>query len=111
MFTLSHLQQILKPVQNGVFQKFVDEQRADKYSKKFRCHDLLVGLVYGQLSQSTSLRVLEARFNSHPEQLYHLNTQEIFPFYPGRCDEIAQHGAVCPTGQRLDAAMPTQLAA
>lgn len=77
MFTLSHLQQILKPVQNGVFQKFVDEHRADKYSKKFRCHDLLVGLVYGQLSQSTSLRVLEARFNSHPEQLYHLNTQAL----------------------------------
>lgn len=74
MFSLSHLQHILKPVQGGLFQRHVDRHQADKYCKRFRCYDLLVGLTYAQLSQSSSLRVLEGRWNQHPEQHYHLNT-------------------------------------
>lgn len=74
MFSLSHLQHILKPVQAGVFQRYVDQHQADKYCKRFHCYDLLVGLVYAQLSHSSSLRVLEGRWNQQPEQHYHLHT-------------------------------------
>ena len=74
MFSSSHLQQILKPVQAGVFQRYVDQHQADKYCKRFHCYDLLVGLVYAQLSHSSSLRVLEGRWNQQPEQHYHLHT-------------------------------------
>ena len=74
MFSSSYLQQILKPVQAGVFQRYVDQHHADKYCKRFHCYDLLVGLVYAQLSHSSSLRVLEGRWNQQPEQHYHLHT-------------------------------------
>jgi len=69
MFSLSHLQHILKPVQAGVFQRYVDQHQADKYCKRFHCYDLLVGLVYAQLSHSSSLRVLEGRWNQQPEHI------------------------------------------
>ncbi len=74
MFSSSYLQQILKSVQAGVFQRYVDQHPADKYCKRFHCYDLLVGLVYAQLSHSSSLRVLEGRWNQQPEQHYHLHT-------------------------------------
>lgn len=48
------------------FDQCVSEQAADKYSKGFTSWNLLVAMVYAQLSGTRSLRTLEASFNSQP---------------------------------------------
>ena len=61
----------------GTFQRHVDACEADKYSKKFSCHDLLVAMLFAIYSNSKSLRILEQRFNAHPTGHYHLRTHAI----------------------------------
>lgn len=77
MYSISPIQKIIKPLMNGVFQKFVDKHRADKYSKGFRCYDLLVAMVYGQISAMPSLRTLENGFNHKQNHHYHLGTRTV----------------------------------
>jgi IS4 transposase len=55
----------------------VEVHQADKHSKGFGCWDQLVAMVYAQLSGASSLRVLEAGFNSQRTHHYHLGTSPI----------------------------------
>lgn len=77
MFSISRLHQVLQGVDRGQFQRLVDRHGADRYTKGFGCWQLLVAQVYGQLSQSRSLRELEAGINAHPHQHYHLHSKTL----------------------------------
>jgi len=53
----------MKGLPRGVFDRIVARRQGDKYSKKLRCWDQLLAMVYGQLSGAGSLRQLETGFN------------------------------------------------
>lgn len=74
MFRISRFQELMKGLSRGAFDRIVEQHQADKYSKKFRCWDQLLTMVYGQLSGAGSLRQLETGFNSHVAHHYHLAT-------------------------------------
>ncbi len=71
------MQEIMKGLPRGAFDRFVREQNADKHSKGFGCWDQLVAMVYGHLSGVDSLRQLETGFNSQSNHHYHLGTGPI----------------------------------
>lgn len=73
MFSISRIGQLLQTIPRGAFQRIVQHHRADRYSKGFGCWQHLLAMVYVQLSGACSLRQLQAGFNSHPAQHYHLN--------------------------------------
>jgi IS4 transposase len=74
MFRISRFQELIKGLPRGAFDRIVERHQADKYSKKFRCWDQLLTMMYGQLSAAGSLRQLETSFNSHIAHHYHLDT-------------------------------------
>jgi putative transposase len=61
----------------GAFDGAVEKHRGDRHCKGFTCWDQLVAMVYAQLSGVCSLRELEAGFNQHRSQHYHLHTAEV----------------------------------
>jgi len=77
MFRISRMQEILKGLPRGNFDAVVREHQADKYRKNFSCWDQLVAMVYAQLSGASSLRQLEAGYNSQRTHHYHLGTGEL----------------------------------
>lgn len=77
MFRISRFHDVLKALPRGVFDRLVAEQGADKHSKRFGSWDQLVAMVYGHLAGVSSLRELEASFNSQPAHHYHLGTGPI----------------------------------
>jgi hypothetical protein len=77
MYRISRMQEIMKGLPRGTFDRLVQEQQADKHSKGFGCWDQLVAMVYGHLSSAGSLRQLESGFNSQSNHHYHLGTQPI----------------------------------
>lgn len=77
MFSISRLQQLMKFVPRGVFDQSVREHEGDKHRKGFSCWQQLVTMVYGQLSDASSLRVLEQGFNSHGAHHYHLGCTSV----------------------------------
>lgn len=44
------MQEIMKGLPRGTFDRFAREQKADKHSKGFGCWDQLVAMVYAHLS-------------------------------------------------------------
>lgn len=77
MFRISRLHEIMKALPHSAFQQIVDNHQADKHSKGFGCWSQLVSMVYAQLSGASSLRVLEAGFNSQRTHHYHLGSSPI----------------------------------
>lgn len=77
MYRISRFHQIMKALPRGTFDRIVQSHLADKHSKGFGCWDQLLAMVYAQLSGASSLRVLEAGFNSQRTQHYHLGTAPI----------------------------------
>ena len=77
MYTISRIHSLIKPAMCGTFQRHIDACEADKYRKKFSCHELLVVMLFATYSNSKSLRILEQRFNAHPTGHYHLRTHAI----------------------------------
>ena len=77
MYSISRLQQIIKPIMHGRFQQHIRKYQADKHSKGFGCHNLLVCMIYAHLSHSNSLRTLEQSFNANSSHHYHLNVRSI----------------------------------
>jgi hypothetical protein len=77
MFSISRIQQVLQAIPRGAFDRIVREHAADRYTKGFGCWQQLVAMVYAQLSGASSLRQLEAGFNTHPGQHYHLHAREV----------------------------------
>jgi len=77
MFSISRIQQVLQVIPRGAFERIVQRHQGDPYTKGFGCWQQLLAMVYVQLSGATSLRQLEAGFNAHPTQHYHLNARQV----------------------------------
>jgi putative transposase len=77
MYRISRMQQIMKALSRGAFDRIVKSHQADKHSKGFGCWDQLIAMVYAQLSGASSLRVLETGFNSQSTHHYHLGATAI----------------------------------
>ncbi len=77
MYRNTRFRDLMKGLPRGSFEKIVSQQGNDKYSKGFTSWDQLLAMVYAQVSGCGSLRELNASFNSHKEQHYHLGTSEI----------------------------------
>ena len=77
MYRISRMQELLKAIPRGVFDRLVSAHQADKHSKGFSNWDQLVAMIYAQLSGAGSLRELTAGFNSQRAHHYHLGTSEI----------------------------------
>ena len=75
MNSISRLQQVLQGVPRGAFKNVVDSHNGNRHLKRFGCWDQLVAMLYVQLSGTSSLRQLEAGFNAHANQHYHLGTR------------------------------------
>lgn len=77
MYRISRLQEMMKGLPRGVFDRVVEKHRANKHSKGFGCWDQLLAMVYGHLSAASSLREIEAGFNSQAAHHYHLGTRTV----------------------------------
>lgn len=77
MFSISRLQEVMKGVPRGVFDTAVREHGTDKHSKGFRSWDQLTAMIFAQLSGASSLRVVEAAYNSQATHHYHLGTGKV----------------------------------
>jgi transposase len=64
--------QLLKQVPWAAFDRLVEEHGADWRVRRLSTKSQFVALLYGQLSQSASLREIEAGLLSHQVRLYHL---------------------------------------
>lgn len=77
MYRNTRFRDLMKGLPRGSFEKIVEQQGNDKYSKGFTSWDQLIAMVYAQVSGCESLRELKAGFNAHKEHHYHLGTREI----------------------------------
>jgi hypothetical protein len=77
MYTNTRFGELLKGLSRGFFDRCVDKYEGDKYSKGFKCWDLLLSMTYGQLTRSRGLRELTQGFNQQPTCHYHLGTRAI----------------------------------
>lgn len=68
---------LLKQVPWSVFDKLVDEHRADRGVRRLTTKGQFVALLYGQLAGAASLREIETAMTSHGARLYHLGGDEI----------------------------------
>lgn len=74
MFRITTFHELLKGLPRSTFDRLVKKRNADKYSKGFGHWDHLVAMLYGQLSEASGLRSLEAGFNGHSAHHFHLGT-------------------------------------
>ena len=77
VYRISRMQELLKAIPRGAFDRLVSQHQANKHSKGFGSWDQLVAMVYAQLGGVSSLRELTAGFNSQHAHHYHLGTSEI----------------------------------
>lgn len=71
------MQELMKGLSRGGFDRLVAQHQADKHSKGFGCWNQLVVMVYTQLAGAGSLRQVEAGFNSQHTHHYHLGTRPV----------------------------------
>lgn len=62
----------MKGLPRDTFDALVNRRGGNKYTKRFGYWSHMVAMIYGQLSGASSLRELEAGFNSHAGHHYHL---------------------------------------
>lgn len=77
MYRNTRFAEILKGLPRSVFEKHAQRLDADKHCKGFRAWDQLIALMYAQISGATSLREVEAGFNSQKRHHYHLGTRAV----------------------------------
>lgn len=68
---------LLKLVPWQVLDRLVDRYRADRRVRRLSTRNQFVAMLYAQLSEAQSLRAIEASFESHTRQLYHLGAREL----------------------------------
>jgi hypothetical protein len=69
--------QIQKHVPWGVFDRLVDEHKADYRSRRLTTKSQFLALLFGQLSGAVSLREIEAGLSSQQARLYHVGGRSI----------------------------------
>lgn len=77
MFSLSRIAKAFQCLPRSAFDEIVKKHKADRYVKRFSSWDLLISMVYAQLSGVASLRELETGFNQHRNHHYHLATNKV----------------------------------
>jgi len=77
MFSLSRFGDLLKYLPRAQLDRIVGRHKADRYVKRFGCHQLLVTMIYAHLSGARSLRQLEVGLNQHANHHYHLGLGEV----------------------------------
>lgn len=77
MFSNTRLSQLLQPLPRKYFNAVVKECGADRYAKKISFWDLLVTLIFGQLTQPKSLRQLSKSSQALEPHRHHLNAANI----------------------------------
>jgi hypothetical protein len=73
----SVLHQILKHIPWPAFEALVEAHRADKHVRRLTTKSQFVALLYGQLSNASSLREIEAGLESCQSRLYHLGATPV----------------------------------
>lgn len=68
---------LLKQVPWSLFDKLVDEHRADRGVRRLTTKGQFVALLYGQFAGAASLREIETALTSHAGRLYHLGGDEV----------------------------------
>lgn len=77
MYRDTRFGQIMKGLPRSQFDKIIREENADKHCKGFRRWDQMIAMIFNQISGSSSLRELEASFNSQHHYHYHLGTHDV----------------------------------
>ena len=65
----------MKGLPRSSFDQLVKKHKADKYCKGFGPWQHLIAMIYAQLTGAEGLRPLQAGFNQHVAQHYHLNAR------------------------------------
>jgi hypothetical protein len=68
---------LLKHVPWDLFDRLVEDHKADKHVRRLSTKSQFVGLLYAQLSGAVSLREIEAGLASHEARLYHLGAKPV----------------------------------
>ena len=76
-FRINRFQAVFQHLPKQTFERIVAQHGADKHRKGFSCWHQLVAMVYAQLSNASSLRTLEAGFNSAVGSHYHLGARPV----------------------------------
>lgn len=77
MYRNTRFGELLKGLSRGMFDRSVEKYQGDKHSKGFKCWDLFLAMIYGQLTHSRGLRELVQGFNQHKASHYHLGTRSL----------------------------------
>ena len=77
MFNLSRFGELLGLLPRGVFERAVEQNKADRYRKSFSCWQQLVAMLYVQFRGASSLRVVESGFNALLPHHYHLGCKTL----------------------------------
>ena len=77
MFSVSRFGELFQAFPKSVFQQEVNKVKADRKRSQCRSWDVLLLSVFGQLSQSRSLRACVDTFNAQQRHHYHLGTREM----------------------------------
>ena len=77
MFSISRIQQLIKPISRGRFKRLAEQHQADRYVKRFDSWQHLLAMLYAQCSGAGSLRQLLAGFNAQHAQHYHLGAARL----------------------------------
>ncbi|MCB1603073.1 MAG: DUF4372 domain-containing protein, partial [Xanthomonadales bacterium] len=62
---MTRFSQLLNHFPKNAFKKIIANEKADRYLKSFKTWDLLHILLYGQITQTKSLRRVISGFNTH----------------------------------------------
>ncbi|WP_265065085.1 IS4 family transposase [Pseudomonas sp. B21-056] len=77
MFSSTRFSQMLQALPHQLFKNAVKRCGADRYAKQFSSWDLLVTLIFGQITQASSLRALATASQSLEPHHYHLNARSM----------------------------------
>jgi Domain of unknown function (DUF4372) len=68
---------VQKHVPWDLFDRLVDEHKADARVRRLTTKDQFVALLYGQLSGATGLREIVTGLESHAKRLYHVGADVV----------------------------------
>ena len=77
MFSSTRFSQMLQALPHQQFKATVKRCGFDRYAKQFSSWDLLVTLIFGQITQASSLRALATASQSLEPHHYHLNARNM----------------------------------
>ena len=77
MFSISRIQQLLKPLPRGRFDRLVAQHRRDRHAKGFKSWDQFLVMACAQLNDVKGLRQATTNFNEQRDHHFHLGTRNV----------------------------------